>query len=225
MRRFLLPLILALLAANLYGRQAVVEFIDGTVWIDRAGDVRARVPADFGATLEPGDVVATGPDGVAVVRLNDRSSMKLRENTSVRIDDVGQAAAVSLRSGGLFARVTRSAGATAAGAFQVRTPTVVAGVRGTKFFVAYGRTIEDEPDLWLCVDEGIVEVAVVGAGDPTLVEAGQGVNVLAGTRITDPRFYRWTTELNWNFDAAAGDVRDTTNLDGAYADLLDQDYD
>jgi len=85
--------------------------------------------------------------------------------------------------------------------------------------------VEEEPDLWLCVNEGTVEVAIPTTGQSVMVKQGEGINILAGLRATEPRFFPWTRELNWNFDPGTGDVYDNTNLDDAYADLLDQDYD
>jgi len=222
MKRFLIALIATLPLAIAAAEAAVVEYADGAVWVEAAGASATRVRADFGHVLQPGDAVVTGRDGIAIVRIDERSSVKLRENTRIVVEEAVAGSAVTLREGGLFARVARSGGA--ASAFQVRTPTVVAGVRGTEFFVAYGRAIEGDPDLWLCVNDGVVEVAVIGTDRSTLVREGEGVNILAGHRVTDPRFYAWTTDLNWNFDPLAGEVRDATNLDGAYADLLDQDY-
>ena len=216
--------ILVVVPLTVWSAEGVIEYVSGTVVIERDGRV---FDADFGDQVSGGDVVATEADGVTVIRLNDRSQVKLRENTRIRIDSVTEQAAVTLNAGSLFARVARQSAAVArtAAGFEVRTPTVVAGVRGTEFFVAYGRTVEDAPDLWLCVNEGTVAVAVAGAGEPTLVQEGEGLNILAGRRATDPRRYPWTRELNWNFDPTAGDVADATNLDAAYADLLDQDYD
>jgi hypothetical protein len=204
--------------------EGVIEYLDGEVVVERRG---SEFDAEFGMAVTSGDAVRTGEDGVAIVRLNDRSQVKLRENTRIRIDSVSQEAAVTLDTGGLFARVARQTvgAARIISGFEVRTPTAVAGVRGTEFFVAYGRTIEDAPDIWLCVNEGAVDVVVPSTGDSTLVEEGEGINILAGLRTTEPRFYPWTRELNWNFDAGSGDVVDKTDLDGAYADLLDQDYD
>lgn len=204
--------------------QGVLEYFDGEVTVVRSED---EFFADFGEPLEQGDLVITGPDTVAVIQLNSRAQVKLRENTKLWIDSlVEQASQVSLDTGGVFAKVTRVAGI-AAGAeeFKVRTPTVVAGVRGTEFFVAYGRTVEEEPDLWLCVNEGSVEVSVPTTGQSVVVEEGEGINILSGLRATDPKFYPWTQKLNWNFDSESGEVFDDTNLDEAYADLLDQDYD
>ena len=198
---------------------ARVEYVEGDVWLESAG---RRVRADFGQPVAAGDLIITGADGAAVVTVSQGSQIKLRANTVVSIDDIAGGGSVDLRSGGVFARAQRAASGRS---FQVTTPTVVAGVRGTEFFVAYGRSVEALPDLWLCVNSGSVEVAVPATGARTVVNQGEGINILAGVRTTRPRFYPWTLDLNWNFDPTEGDIRDTTDLSGAYADLLDQDYD
>ncbi len=208
------------LATAASGQDGRVEYVEGEVWIESSG---TREIGDFGSPVSAGDLVITGSDGIAVVTVGTGSQIKLRENTVVEIHEAVSSGSVDLRQGGIFARVNR---AVAGGrAFQVSTPTVVAGVRGTEFFIAYGRTIEELPDVWLCVNEGSVEIAVRDVDSTTIVNEGEGVNILSGVRTTDPKFYPWTTGLNWNFDPDAGEVRDTTDLDGAYSDLLDQDYD
>jgi len=203
-----------------HAQDATVEYVEGAVWIESAGE---RTVADFGSPLGAGDLVVTGADGVAVVAVGEGALIKLRESSVVLIDAAVGPGSVELRRGGVFARAARSVSNRRS--FQVTTPTMVAGVRGTEFFVAYGRTVEELPDVWLCVNEGSVEVTVAQAGSSTIVSAGEGVNILSGTRTTDPRFYPWTTDLNWNFDPEQGEVRDATDLDAAYRDLLDQDYD
>jgi hypothetical protein len=97
-------------------------------------------------------------------------------------------------------------------------------VRGTEFFVAYGRTVDAQPDVWLCVTEGTVEVALNASNQSVRVEAGKGINIVGGTKLTVPRSYPWTRKLNWNMDPTKGRVADTTDLDQAYSDLLNQDY-
>ena len=111
------------------------------------------------------------------------------------------------------------------GGFRVKTLSAIAGVRGTEFFVAYGRQIDERPDIWLCVNSGSVEGSVPETGESVVVDEGKGINIVAGVKLTTPRFYAWTRRLNWNTDPAVGDVADSTDLDQAYSDLLDQDYD
>jgi hypothetical protein len=216
----LIILMLVMFSPIASGLDGQIDFVDGEVWIESSD---GRQTADFGSIVELGDLLVTGTDGVVIVSLGDGARIKLRENSRVEIGINETTPSVGLEQGGLFAQVRRIGGRQTR--FEVTTPTTVAGVRGTEFFAAYGRTIEDRPDLWLCVNEGAVEVAVRQTGSTTIVEEGEGVNVLNGTRTTDPRFFPWTQDLNWNFDPEQGEVRDNTDLNGAYSDLLDQDYD
>jgi ferric-dicitrate binding protein FerR (iron transport regulator) len=177
-----------------------------------------------GLELARGDVLRTGSDGVVVIRMEGGTELKLREETSLALETLDQTVTVSLNSGGLFSRVVRKAGGLSS-AFRVRTPSAVAGVRGTEFFVAYGRTVDQMPDLWLCVNEGSVDVSIPDTGKSVVVNEGEGISIVGGLKLTQPRFYPWTRRLNWNFNAEAGAVEDRTNIDQAYSDLLDQDYD
>ncbi len=85
--------------------------------------------------------------------------------------------------------------------------------------------IDSEPDIWLCVNSGTVEVVIPDANQSILVEQGKGINIVGGRKLTAPRSYPWTRKLNWNTDPRSGAVADRTNLDQAYSDLLNQDYD
>jgi hypothetical protein len=98
-------------------------------------------------------------------------------------------------------------------------------VRGTEFFVAYGKTIDAKPDVWLCVNSGAVEVTIPDTGQTVVVKQGLGINIVGGAHITSPKPYPWTRKLNWNIDPRSGKVDDYTSLDQAYSDLLNQDYD
>jgi ferric-dicitrate binding protein FerR (iron transport regulator) len=201
----------------LYGQDGRIVYLEGTVSIGRGDSLLA---ADFGSGLLQGDSVSTGRDSVAVIRTDRGGEIKLRENTVLRLDKLQQETRVHLTKGGIFSKITRLIGRS----YTVTTPSVAAGVRGTEFFIAYGRTIEENPDVWLCVNEGSVAV-VAHSGDKVLVTEGEGVNILSGSRITEPRFFPWTKNLNWNTDPQAGAIRDTTDLEAAYSDLLDIDYD
>ena len=215
----LISVLLFAATVEAYGEQGRVVYLTGEVTVRHEGDT---IRADIGTPVETGDVVQTGADATAIIELTRGAEIKLRESTTTRIGPLEEdEVEVELQEGGLFALIRRAI----RGGFRVNTETVVAGVRGTQFFVAFGRTIEDRPDVWLCVNEGTVDVEVPDSGARTQVRQGEGINILAGTRLTDAQQYDWTRELNWNMDPEEGEVEDDTNLDEAYEDLLDQDYD
>jgi ferric-dicitrate binding protein FerR (iron transport regulator) len=219
MFRFVLSVAVLLLScAFSWGLGSEVTYTDGEVTLTHGG---ASSDAAAGTAVREGDVVRTGADSVAVIRLADGSEVKLRENTVLAFDSLSGGVSLTLRTGGVFSKVVRQL----AGRYTVRSGRTVAGVRGTEFFVAYGRTIDDQPDIWLCVNSGSVEVSIPEAGQSVLVEQGKGINIVGGKKLTVPRSYPWTRKLNWNTDPAGGSVADRTNLDQAYGDLLNQDYD
>jgi len=198
--------------------EARIVYLTGEVTLRSGG---TSVAADIGTTVETGDVVETGAAATAIIDLGRGAEIKLRENTITRIGPLEDEVNVELERGGLFALIRRAV----SGGFSVNTETVVAGVRGTQFFVAFGRTVENRPDVWLCVNEGSVSVEVPESGAESVVREGEGINILDGVRLTEAQVYDWTRDLNWNMNPDAGEVFDDTNLDEAYADLLDQDYD
>jgi ferric-dicitrate binding protein FerR (iron transport regulator) len=190
----------------------------GMVQVHRGG---RTLEAEAGLEVGRGDVVETGRDGSAVLELAGSVEVKLRENTRLSLDSLERSdIAVGLAKGGLFSRVAQRL----SGRYSVRTDAAVAGVRGTEFFVAYGRRIDALPDVWLCVNEGSVEVQIPESSQSLTVREGEGINIVGGTKLTKPRRYAWTRRLNWNTDPAKGGVMDRTDLDQAYSDLLDQDY-
>jgi ferric-dicitrate binding protein FerR (iron transport regulator) len=216
--RFKYSVLVFFLCTAALSAESFIAYMEGETTVTRDSSVLA---GEIGFSLLKGDKIETGSDSLAVLELEDRGTLKLREDTSIVLSDLGDQISVSLSVGGLFSRIRRLAGR----GYGVRTPNVSAAVRGTEFFVAYGKVIEDEPDVWLCVNEGTVEVALENTGDSVLVNEGEGINILSSNRITDPRFFPWTEDLNWNTDPDSGDVKDVTDLDGAYADLRAFDYD
>lgn len=177
-----------------------------------------------GAALAPGESVTTAAGAVAVIELPDGTRLKLRESSRLAVTLPGPSAPTTeafLSFGSVFAKVQKRL---AGQSFNVRTPNAVAAVRGTEFFTAYGRAKGKNRDLWVCVNEGAVELETTTSKKPLLVPAGKGVLIKSGLDLTKPQAYDWTKTLNWNMDADTGDIEDKTSLDGAYADLLDQDY-
>jgi ferric-dicitrate binding protein FerR (iron transport regulator) len=201
---------------------ARLAYADGDVTIESKGGGRL---GKTGAALADGDAVATAAGATAVVELADGSRLKLRESSRVTVTLPTPRSPVTdilLSWGGAFAKVTKRR---LGEEFRVRTPTAVAAVRGTQFFTAYGRDAKGGgKDLWVCVNEGAVDVKTTASKQGLSVPAGKGVLIKAGLDVTKPQAYDWTKKLNWNMDPKGGALEDKTNLDAAYSDLLDQDY-
>ncbi|MBI2385986.1 MAG: FecR domain-containing protein [Elusimicrobia bacterium] len=214
-----------LLAADPKAPSARLVYVKGDVTVEseHGGGL-----GKTGARLDHGASVTTAQGAGAVIELPDGSRLKLRGSSRVAVTWPGANGSKSetlaeafLSYGSVFAKITKRL---AGRQFNVRTPSAVAAVRGTEFFTAYGRAKGKSRDLWVCVNEGAVELSTDKSKESLLVPAGKGVLIKAGVDLTKPQAYDWTKSLNWNMDAEKSPVEDETDLDGAYADLLDQDY-
>lgn len=195
-----------------------ISYLEGSVTVTRGSET---IRGDFGLPLLKNDTIETGHNSLAVLEVEGRGILKMKDDTIMSLDNLGKKLEVSLKSGGLFSKIKKILGLE----YEVRTMDTIAGVRGTQFFIAFGKTIESTPDLWLCVNEGTVEVSITESNLSVLVEEGEGITIPAGNRLTDPRFYKWTEKLNWNYDPLQGELVDKTDLNGAYEDLRNFDYD
>jgi len=205
------------LSITLYS-DSYISYFEGNMTVKRGSET---IVGEYGLPLLKSDVVQTGSNSLAILEIEGRGTLKMRADTTLSLNNLGGKIEVSLKSGGIFSKIKRILGLE----YEVVTRDVVAGVRGTEFFMAYGMTIEETPDLWLCVNEGTVEVALQTGGESLLVTEGKGITIPAGNRLTPPKFYSWTEDLNWNNDPEKGSLLDETDLKAAYADLRDFDYD
>lgn len=203
--------------ASVFALDGKLIYTEGTVTVTSGGSSQ---DAATGTKVSEGDSVTTGDGGLAVIDLSNATQIKLRESTTVVIQAIGSNTRVTLSTGGLFTKVVGKL----SGRFSVTTDNAVAGVRGTEFFVAYGKTVDKQRDIWLCVNEGVVDVSIPSANQHVEVPAGKGITIVGGMKLTPPRGYTWTRGLNWNMDASTGSVEDHTSLDQAYGDLLNNDY-
>jgi ferric-dicitrate binding protein FerR (iron transport regulator) len=203
----------ALAASPSLFAQSRIDFSSGQVTV-------GKNPAAQAQELHPGDVVATGPDAAAVLLLEDGTKVKLKSDSKVELVKLRKPAEVKLLAGGVFSQVDHARGA----GFKMRTKTATMGVRGTQFFTSIAG---DDGDVWMCVNDGEVAVTLDGTRlMPQLVKAGQGIQIAGGKKITPPRKYKWTEELNWKMDAKEGDIQDKTDLNAPYREkLLKHDYD
>ena len=216
----LAAVLLAALCADASAASGKLVFAAGKVTVTSGAKSFA---GKSGSEVGPGDSVQTGPGALAILQLDDGSSLKLRESTTVTLsgDEKGKGLTeVILKLGSVFSRIRQAKGRE----FRLRTPAAVAAVRGTEFFTAFGRKKRKGHDLWLCVGTGAVEVASLTGPQKLTVKEGEGILIKGGGSLTTPQAYDWTKTLNWNMDPGKGGVEDKTQLEGAYSDLLDQDY-
>jgi hypothetical protein len=155
----LLLLVSAALAAQSGPAIGTVEFVDGDVRINGEH-------ADFGQRVGLGDWVETGPDSAVDIVFDRGNIFQLGENTVARLNLSETRQRVDLKFGTLSAVFDRVRTLSGRGAFDVQTPTAVAGVRGTTFFL---RAV-DSRTTYICTCNGSLELLPAG-GNPFLETA------------------------------------------------------
>ena len=205
------------LQARVVGKVAALK---GQVQVMRKGQ---WAPLKLKDELRNDDQLKTGDQSLLLVFLNNGSTHKLGENTQLKLHDEADPTVLEIVSGSLFSLFkskTQKNGKKKH--YRIKTQSVVAGVRGTQFFTSYGRSDKDD-DNWLCVNEGVVEVKKIGETKATLVKAGEGIRVDA-KGVSAPKPLPWTKKLNWSMKPSE-DLENRVNIEEAYTDLLDKDYD
>ncbi len=96
---------------------------------------------EIGDVLKEGGAVKTGTDGVLDIKFSDGTAMRITGNSFLSIDDVSLVkVSVGLKKGRLISKFTRMFSNQH---FSVRTPSAVAGIRGTELvFNVSGNTSE-----------------------------------------------------------------------------------
>jgi len=169
---------LAVLAAPARGADsAVVARINGAPRVERAGQRQPLRPADV---VSPGDVIVTDASAKVKLLLADDSVLTVGPDSRVVLDAFVLSAdsrSVQLRvlAGRFKIAIARFFGA--ASQYEVRTPTALAGVRGT---VLWGDTTLDA----ICALDGHIEVrALAGNATPAHLSAGECVNQMAAGKM------------------------------------------
>ena len=116
-----------------------LEYLEGDVLILRDGE---ELFGDFGMELVQGDVIQTQVSSLAILELEGGRVLKMKENSSLKLENLSRNTSLELRKGGVFSRVDHII----TGKFEIRTESVVAGVRGTEFFVSFGKAVNDSSD-------------------------------------------------------------------------------
>lgn len=134
------------------------------------------------SAVEWQDELRSGPGGRARVNLNDGSILSLGSESSLRItqhDPTAQQSELDLNYGRLRSRVQRLLQPNAK--FEIRTPTAVAGVIGTDFF------LDAAPDFTsLIVFEGNVRLTLLKTGATLSIAAGRKLIVHSDGHVEGP---------------------------------------
>ncbi len=136
------------------------------------GDVQAKqakgwAKIDKGSKLLSGDQIQTKKDGFAAVMfIDDRSIVRVKPNSILKIQGTYEGKSISkqvvMDVGEMLVKVSKQKGS-----FQVATPTSVASVKGTEFWVLEGT--EGTKIIGL---DGMIELTNNSSGQTTTVTAG-----------------------------------------------------
>lgn len=195
----------------------------GTVLFTKGDVTINKKPAQKGAELSSGDIIATGAGSVAVVKSAGGNTFKLDEKSSLGLDEKKEGEEAKLAGGSIFIQAKKMLeGQKGKNGLMVRARSVSMGVRGTQFFVSEGKSSSD--DVWMCVNEGKVVIQHKDEKKAKIVNAGEGVSVLKG-KTSKPKPLPWTKKLNWNFDPVQGDLENKVSIEEAYSNPAKFDYD
>ena len=130
--------------------------------------------------LNDGDHIQTGDDGFgALVYLDDKSTIKVKENTDFDVigtrSDEGISKRIKINSGTVKAKIQ----AGQVGGFIVETPTSVATVKGTEFWLV--SSVDGDQVFGL---EGLVEITNNFSGDVVMVGVNETGTSLATGEVS-----------------------------------------
>jgi len=163
---FIITLLLFLpqLQADVIARLIKVE---GNVYFKRMGMETFSEKAKIGAAILNGDAIKVGETGFgAIIYLDDRTILKIRENTKFSFMETENTRTVDLTHGTLLNTVN-SEGRTKS--FRIQTPVSVASVKGTQFAAIVSQTGVDQ----FIGKEGLFEVLNMISGETVSVGPGQ----------------------------------------------------
>jgi hypothetical protein len=156
---------------------AVVEGVQMPAWVERAGT--GRQPILPGMVLQPGDVIHTGAGSRLLVRMSERSLVKLGENGQLRFTEMSATqelfrAALGVLQGA-FRFTTEVAAKNRRRDVSISVAGVTAGIRGTDL---WGRS-RDNTEI-VCLIEGAIEISAQGEPPVTMDQPRQFYRRIAG---------------------------------------------
>jgi len=208
---------------NIHSKTAKISFVRGSVDYQLKSK---KKKLSKNTKILQGGKITTAAKSMAIITFPDGAKAKVGPNSQFVVNEIQQGkkgkTALSLLRGSVFIKVIKKSDKPN---IYLKAGSVSMGIRGTEFFTSYAHNKkEDREDLWMCVNEGKVEVTSQDKKS-IIVKEGEGIFIVDKKKITKPKPYAWTKKLNWNMDETKGSVEHKLDISKAYYDLLDQEYD
>ena len=140
---------------------------EGRVYFKRLGMSTFSERAKPGSAIKNGDEIKIGEGSfAAVIYLDDRSILKIRENTKFSFMDTRNSRTIDIKEGTVLNKINKE-GRTKS--FRIQTPVSVASVKGTEFAAIVSSKGVDQ---FIC-KEGSFEVLNIISGETVNVNTGQ----------------------------------------------------
>lgn len=116
----------------------------------------------IGTLIIDGSVLKTNADGVAEIVFNEKNIIKMGPDTALRLQ-VSSLKRIVYVDNGTFTAVLRKLDKLSGGSLEVKTPTAVAGVRGTSFFA---RVESGGNETYFCTCNGTLRMSADDGSSP-----------------------------------------------------------
>jgi hypothetical protein len=127
--------------------QGVITYLEGQVTID-------KVLAAIGDPVPEGSTIKTDKESQCLIVFRNRNIFHLAENTVFVFDPANRQTGSQLRQGSVGFVLKNLIASAGTPRFIIRTPTAVAGVRGTSFFIK----VEDANNTYVCLCNGALNL-------------------------------------------------------------------
>ena len=166
----LLLIFLILATTHDYGRGQVIARLvkaEGRVYFKRLGMDTFSEKAEPGSAIKNGDEIKIGSRSfAAVIYIDDRSVLKIRENTKFSFMDTRNSRTIDIKEGTVLNKINKK-GRTKS--YRIQTPVSVASVKGTEFAAIVNPSGVDQ---FIC-KEGTFEVLNMISGETVRVNSGE----------------------------------------------------
>lgn len=176
---------------HVYAASGMFMVVKGDVKVTTPG--KAPLPVKVGTKVNQGDLISTGNDSRAKIVMSDRNIINIAPNTQLKIEEYvsnekSKNVKLSLLEGKVRNNVEQKYD-NDKNKFTIRTPTAVAGVRGTQFITSYN--IESKKTEVITLQgqvefKNIVTGSASGTEKAVIIEKGEKSTVGPGGAAPEP---------------------------------------